>query len=31
MTRKVLGIDHNPRDPFWLLRFSNETRLADSY
>jgi 2-polyprenyl-6-methoxyphenol hydroxylase-like FAD-dependent oxidoreductase len=31
MTRKVLGTDHNARDPFWLSRFSNETRLADSY
>jgi 2-polyprenyl-6-methoxyphenol hydroxylase-like FAD-dependent oxidoreductase len=31
MTRKVLGTDYNARDPFWLSRFSNETRLADSY
>ena len=30
-TRKVLGTDYNMRDPFWLSRFSNETRLADSY
>jgi len=31
MTRKVLGTDYNMRDPFWLSRFSNETRLADRY
>ncbi|KAA0997768.1 2-polyprenyl-6-methoxyphenol hydroxylase [Paraburkholderia panacisoli] len=31
MTRKILGADFNMRDPFWLSRFSNETRLADSY
>ena len=31
VTRQVLGSDYNMRDPFWLSRFSNETRLADHY
>jgi 2-polyprenyl-6-methoxyphenol hydroxylase-like FAD-dependent oxidoreductase len=31
MIRKVLDSDCNARDPFWLSRFSNETRLADRY
>jgi 2-polyprenyl-6-methoxyphenol hydroxylase-like FAD-dependent oxidoreductase len=31
VTRRVLGSDYNMRDPFWLSRFSNETRLADHY
>ncbi|CAD6544903.1 12-dehydrotetracycline 5-monooxygenase/anhydrotetracycline 6-monooxygenase [Paraburkholderia hiiakae] len=30
-TRKILGTDYNMRDPFWLSRFSNETRLAERY
>ncbi|WP_233848870.1 FAD-dependent monooxygenase [Paraburkholderia sp. HD33-4] len=31
ITRKILGTDYNMRDPFWLSRFSNETRLAERY
>jgi 2-polyprenyl-6-methoxyphenol hydroxylase-like FAD-dependent oxidoreductase len=29
MTKKVLGTDFNARDPIWISRFTNETRLAD--
>ncbi|RZF25794.1 2-polyprenyl-6-methoxyphenol hydroxylase [Paraburkholderia sp. UYCP14C] len=31
ITRQILGTDYNMRDPFWLSRFSNETRLAERY
>ena len=29
--RHVRGSDYNMRDPVWLSRFSNETRLAENY
>lgn len=31
MTEKVLGTAYGARDPIWLSRFSDETRLADAY
>lgn len=31
MTEKVLGTAYNARNPIWLSRFSDETRLADAY
>lgn len=29
--RGVLGADLNPREPIWLSRFTDETRMADAY
>jgi 2-polyprenyl-6-methoxyphenol hydroxylase-like FAD-dependent oxidoreductase len=28
---RVSGIDYRPRDPIWLTRFTDETRLAERY
>jgi 2-polyprenyl-6-methoxyphenol hydroxylase-like FAD-dependent oxidoreductase len=28
---RVAGADYRPRDPIWLSRFTDETRLAEQY
>ncbi len=30
-TARVVGENYHPRDPIWLSRFSDETRLAETY
>ncbi|WP_323455262.1 FAD-dependent monooxygenase, partial [Rhizobium sp. TBD182] len=30
-TARIIGEDYQPRDPIWLSRFADETRLAGTY